>query len=139
MDRIFSDEKIVIDIDKENSLLKIAWKTGCDNILEEDIESRGKRIRDMARSKEPRRILFDLSKCTYNVTPESGPWYEHTLFSMFDDLEPHKLAYVVPENLFSHIFFEASRARETAGVNTRVQYFNKEGKAIDWLLTDDSM
>ena len=130
---------MIIDHDAGRSLLQIRWKPGCGNIVEKNTETETARIKEAVEKHDPRLILFDLGQCTYNITPESGPWYEHTLFSMFNHQQPDKLAYVVPENLFSHIFFEASRARETVDINTRVQYFNKKEKALDWLTTDQAI
>ncbi|MCB2222487.1 MAG: hypothetical protein KQI35_19040 [Bacteroidetes bacterium] len=122
-----------IHYNEEQYFAEVFWIHSCGNILDQKHRQNIEKIRKSLASLEPAKILIDLAKCNYIITPEVNPWYENTLAELFVSVKPAMLAFVVPGNLFNDIVFEATE--ETLGHDPTIetQYFRSREKAEKWL------
>ncbi|MFP4470215.1 MAG: hypothetical protein ACLFPE_06010 [Bacteroidales bacterium] len=132
--QIFDNNLITIGFDEEDRIMVVDWKQNCGNIVENQHSEEQAVIRKYINTERPRKLLVDMSSCVYHIKPDTAPWYENTLFSMYTDLSPKRIALIIPRNLFEHAFFDAARSRENADPNTRIQYFDDLKKAKYWLI-----
>jgi hypothetical protein len=130
---VFENHVLIIRHDEEKNYMTIKWKAGCGNILSEKYADETNIIKEMIRTGVPDKLMVDMSGCSYSITSETGPWYENTLFSMYGDLPPGRVAIVLPSNLVMQASFDAVTAHENLDQNTRIQYFKDSGQADDWL------
>lgn len=131
--QIFDNEYISIAMNKKDDIMVIDWKMECGNIVDDAHQAEQMKIKRIVDEHRPEKLLVNMEACYYHILPGSGPWYEHTLFSMYADLPPNRIALLVPHNLFAHAFFDAARAHEEVNPNTRFQYFNDLDQAKEWL------
>jgi hypothetical protein len=131
--QIFDNDYITIAMNQDDDTMAIEWKTACGNIVDDAHKREQMKIRQLVEEYQPDKLLVNMEACYYHILPGTGPWHEHTLFSMYADLPPNRIALLVPRNLFAHAFFDAARAREKVDPNTRFQYFNNLDQAKEWL------
>lgn len=131
--QLFDNDFITVAMNKKTDTMVIDWKKKCGNIVDDERLGEQIRIRQIIEDHQPDKLLVNMAACYYHILPGSGPWYEHTLFSMYADLPPNRIALIVPRNLFAHAFFDAALAREKIDPNTRFQYFNDIDQAKEWL------
>ena len=116
----------------EGRIVELTWNENCNNLLDERYTQMMDEVNRELKKLEPGKLLVDLHHCQYIVTPDVLKWHDHTLFDLFGQSNPDALAFVVPSNLFNHIFFEATQVAEETE-NTNVQYFRERDKALEWL------
>lgn len=131
--QIFNNDNITIAMDEKNETMVIDWKKECGNINNGKNTNEIEAMRNFINKVKPPKLLVNMSPCVYRISPDTGPWYENELFSMYADLPPRKIALIIPRNLFAHAFFDAASARENLDPNTRMQYFDELNKAKEWL------
>lgn len=134
-DKIYDNDYITVNMDNKSDTMEIHWKKECGNIVNDGYQAEQMRIKQIVDDHQPEKLLVDMVDCVYHISPGSGPWYEHTLFSMYAELSPNRIALLVPRNLFAHAFFDAARAQEKTDYITRFQYFNDPDQAREWLDT----
>ena len=137
--QIFDNDFITIGLDEEARTMVVDWKKNCGNILENQHTEEQDFIRKFVNQTKPRKLLVNMSPCVYHIKPDTDPWYENSLFSMYADLPPNRIALIIPRNLFAHAFFDAARARENIDPNTRMQYFDDLKKAKHWLINAEPL
>jgi hypothetical protein len=133
---IFENDFVTVNYDESESYMIIIWNKDCGNVINEQYSEIIDRTGEIITNKAPKRLLVDMSACSYSITPDTGPWYENTLFSMYGDLPHGKAAIVLPQNLNVQAFFDAVSAYENTDFKTKIQYFKDAGKAGDWLLSE---
>ncbi|MFO8068257.1 MAG: hypothetical protein R6U11_11815 [Bacteroidales bacterium] len=131
--QIFDNELVTIEFADNEKIAVIKWKETCGNIINKQHTKIFNDIRDLITDIAPDKMLVDMSGCDYNITPDSGAWFENPIFAMYADLPPSRIALIIPQNLFVNAFFDAARAYEKIGPNTSLQYFKDADKAWDWL------
>ncbi len=130
---IFDNPVLTIRHDEDKNYMTVKWKAGCGNILSGEYTGETDIIRDKIRNIAPEKLMVDMSGCSYSITTETGPWYENTLFSMYGDLPPGRVAIILPFNLVMHASFDAVTAHENLDHKTKIQYFKDHEQAADWL------
>ncbi len=130
---LFENEIIAVHYDESEDYMVIEWGEKCGNILDKDYAGEIDKIKEIIADTTPKKLLVDMSGCSYSITPDTGPWYKNTLFAMYGDISAGKVAIVLPHNLHSHAFFDAVTAHEDVDIKTRIQYFSDTSKAFDWL------
>ncbi len=131
--QVFDNDYITIGLDEKEKIMVIDWKENCGNVLEEEYTGEKDSIRQYVLAEKPKKLLVNMAPCVYQIKPDTDPWYENPLFSMYADLPPKRIALIIPHNLFAQAFFDAARARENTDPNTRIQYFEDLKKAKYWL------
>jgi len=136
MKEIANNNLYLVQHQEENKLLEIILKNECKNIANDQLQSQLNSSKQIIEDLNPAYILFDLFSCDYFVEPDNFRWYERTLFDIINPRADIKIALVVPQNLFVHASFEATRIfLENQLKNT--QYFMDSEKAKYWLLQDE--
>ncbi len=132
MDEIFKNSIIKIKHDTEEALLEVDWSEQCGNLLSEDYDNELKKIHVAAQINSCKYLLVNMNECRYIETDQHHRWFENTIFSKYSDIGAKKIAFVVPDNLFAQVSFEANQLslNET---DTRIQYFRNAEKAAMWL------
>ena len=133
MKEIFDNPVLTIHHDEDKNFMIVKWKEDCGNILSDKYADEIEIIGSKIRAKAPEKLIVDMSGCSYSITPETGPWYENPIFSMYGDLPSGKVAIVLPYNLVMHASFDAVTAHENLGMKTKIQYFRNQEQANDWL------
>ena len=98
--QIFDNDTITIAMDEKNETMVIDWKKECGNINNGKNTNEIEAIRNFINKVKPSKLLVNMSPCVYRITPDTAPWYENELFSMYADLPPRKIALIIPRNLF---------------------------------------
>jgi hypothetical protein len=135
MDKVFENNIIKIKHDTEKSLLLVDWSEQCGNLLSEDYDNELKKIHVAAQINGCKYLLVNMNECRYIETDQHHRWFENTIFSKYSDIGARKIAFVVPDNLFAQVSFEANQMslKET---DTQIQYFKDVDKARLWLDAD---
>lgn len=136
MEEIFKNEIISVKHDRDNALLEVDWSEQCGNLLDEDYDKELKKIHTAAQINSSDYLLVNLNDCMYVETDQQHRWTENTIFSQYSDIGAKKIAFVVPENLFAHVSFEANHLSLTEN-DTQIQYFRDVDKAKMWLMEDN--
>jgi hypothetical protein len=131
--KISDNEAVAIHHSKDEEFLMIKWKKDCDNILDEKYSGEIDNLKQIISERAPKKIMVDMASCSYNLTPDTGPWYENKLFAWYNDLTYVKVALILPGNLWSHSFFEVVSAYDNTDFKTEIQFFKDADKAADWL------
>jgi hypothetical protein len=131
--QIYESDLVVVSHDTENDIAVVKWKKECGNILEFKHEKQLETVQTTLHKISPEKLMADLSGCEYIIKPDTGPWHENPIFSMYTQTPAGKIALILPKNLFVSAFFDASRAQEQIDVNTNLQYFDDPEKAMNWL------
>ncbi|MFW5657165.1 MAG: hypothetical protein ACOC2F_02110 [Bacteroidota bacterium] len=130
---LHKDKLLQVTKNQKKDILYLTWTNQCTNVLKEDLKGRLDAINKILQKHHPTRILINLYFCDYFIEPDNYRWYEKTMFSIIDLDKQVRLAIVVPQNLFVHASFEATRiALEKEKLP--VQYFIDSEKAEHWLM-----
>jgi len=129
---VLDDQLAAIYRDVENGITTVTWKESCSNLLDKDHQKKVNELNDKLQELSPKKLLVDLENCRYILSPKENEWYEHTLYKMFGLSRPEALAFVVPENLFNHLFFEVNQEAMKERMS-KTQYFRNKEKAWNWL------
>lgn len=135
MQELFKNDIITIKHDHEHALLEVDWSRKCGNLLDEDYKNELQKIHAAAKINSSDYILVNLNECKYIESDQHHRWTENTIFSQYSDIGAQKIAFVVPENLFAQVSFEANHLSLSKN-DTQIQYFRDEGKAKMWLMED---
>jgi hypothetical protein len=131
--KIVDNEIVVIYHFENEEFLMIRWQENCGNILNEKYSAEIDNLKQIISEMSPKKIMVDMTSCSYNLTPDTGPWYENKLFTLYNDVTHGKVALILPGNLWAHAFFEVVSAYESMDFKTEIQFFKDAGKAADWL------
>ena len=135
MNEIFKNNIIRIKYDSEEALLEVDWSDQCGNLLSEDYDNELEKIHAAAQINGSKYLLVNLNECRYIETDQHHRWFENTIFSKYSDIGAKKIAFVVPDNLFAQVSFEANQM-SLKDTDTQIQYFRDVDKAKMWLKTD---
>jgi hypothetical protein len=134
-DTLLNDQLAIIEKDSETGIVTVTWNESCSNLLNERHQKEVDKINDQLAKLKPEKLLVNLEKCQYILTPGDNEWFEHTLYKMFGQSQPEVLAFVVPSNLFNHLFFEVNQEAMQERF-TKTQYFRDKDKAWNWLIAE---
>jgi hypothetical protein len=135
-EQIYESAMVTVFHDSENDIAVVKWKQNCGNILEDKHKDQLSAMRTTLNELSPKNLLADLSACEYYIKPGTGSWYENPLFRIYTETPAKKIALVIPKNLFVNAFFDASRAQKIIDINTNLQYFADQEKAMEWLKSE---
>lgn len=136
LSQILDNEYVTISFDENNKTMFVEWKENCGNLADDKHLPEFKEIRSHIEAHAPDNLIADMSACDYHLTPDSGPWFETPLFSIYFSISLKRIALIIPHNVFVTAPFDAERAYEVMGPNTELQYFANSKKAWDWLKSD---
>jgi hypothetical protein len=132
MKEIFKNDIVTIKHDQENSFLEVHWSDQCGNLLDDDYNKELNKIHTAAKINSSDYVLVNLNACEYIEPDQHHRWTENTIFSEYSDIGAKKMAFVVPDNLFAQVSFEANHM-SLSDADMQIQYFRDEDKARLWL------
>lgn len=135
MQEVFKNDIVTIKTDNESSILKVDWSDQCGNLLEREHQEEIKKVHTAAKINSAEYVLVNMNECDYIQTDQQHRWSENTIFSQYTDIGAKKVAFVVPQNLFAQVSFEANHL-SLSDTDTQFQYFKDEDKARMWLKND---
>lgn len=129
---IFENEQVSVSNDEKQHIAVIRWKQKCGNLLDEEYQPLFNQIRKHLQVLPLRKLLVDMSRCDYHLTPTSETWFDSPLYAIYSDLPAERIALIIPEKMFVTAFFDAARAYEETS-QEKLQYFSDPDKAMMWL------
>lgn len=132
MKNLVYSKLIAVSHNADNQFLEIVWDSDSDQFNKGEFLNELVSIADTIRDLKVNSLLIDLSPLDYYFPAELRTFSIKDLSVIFKDISINKLAFILPENIFSRILLEAnfiSILEEALLIN----YFTNKEEAEKWL------
>ena len=134
MKTLFTDDYIdIFELETPQYLLKLCWKPTSEHLGKKDYKRHVHIWADMVREKRPYAVLVDTRKHMVSIDLQMQTWFVENIFPKYAQSEMKKLAFIESEDFISQLSIEQTMDEDT-NVPFKTAYFDREEKAIDWLL-----
>jgi len=131
---IYNDQYRKVVFEEENKILYLEWFEETLNMNEEEYKKASISIPAFAKEQKAIRVLINAVSSKFIVTPEIQNWVNKNTVHKYLEAGVQKLAILLPTELFTHISIEQLVDDNKSQVQKRIQYFEDQNEARNWLI-----
>lgn len=129
---LYSTNFMSVYYDEKNSLISNKWTKATSKLTEETFKKEVLRHLENVEKLHPNKLLIDTSDFEFVIMPEIHDWHGETISPKYVEAGVKKIAFIVPEELFSQTSIEQTMEEEKDEV-LETEYFDSETEALKWL------
>ena len=131
---IYNDKYREVSFEADTKILHQIWHKATEDMTIEEYKEASLSLANEVKNHRATRILNNAVDSLFVVTPEIQDWVNKNVVSQFLQAGLQKYAIILPSELFTQVSIEQIVDDTQEVAQKRINYFDDEAKAREWLL-----